>query len=126
MTPSLRAQRSNPASEREAGLLLRLAPCDKRFAFVAGNDGVRYSGMPRMRRPSRHCQRSEAIQLLNHKAGLLRRLAPSANASRLSQAMTECVITGCREFADSAVMRAQRSNPASEREAGLLRRLAPR
>jgi hypothetical protein len=31
---------------------------------------------------------------LNHKAGLLRRFAPSANASRLSQAMTEYVATG--------------------------------
>src|SRR4051812_42616655 len=33
-------------------------------------------------RPARHCERSEAIQLLSHKAGLLRRFAPSANASR--------------------------------------------
>src|SRR3954452_13070 len=33
----------------------------------------------------------------HHKAGLLRRLAPSANASRLSQAMTECVIGDDRE-----------------------------
>src|SRR3954447_23335479 len=27
-------------------------------------------------RPGRHCERSEAIQLVNHKAGLLRRFAP--------------------------------------------------
>src|SRR3954468_7791001 len=33
-----------------------------------------------MRRPRRHCERSEAIQLANHKAGLLRRFAPRNEA----------------------------------------------
>jgi hypothetical protein len=39
-------------------------------------------GWPRMRRSSRHRERSEAIQLANHKAGLLRRFAPRNDGVR--------------------------------------------
>ena len=48
------------------------------FIFVVGAGQV----ICEKCRPARHCERSEAIQLLSHKAGLLRRFAPSANASR--------------------------------------------
>src|SRR3954451_20972039 len=42
---SLRAQRSNPACEPQSWIASSLRSRRKRSAFVAGNDGVRYSGM---------------------------------------------------------------------------------
>src|SRR4051812_42116591 len=61
----------------------------------------------------------------NDKAGLLPRLAPSANASRLSQAMTDCVIADAANALTQPSLRVQRSNPALNHKAGLLRRVAP-
>src|SRR3954447_11568255 len=82
--PSLRAERSNPALNDQAGLgqagLLR--------RFAPRNDEVRYRGGPRVRGLSRHCERSEAIQLRTTKLDCFVALLP-ANAARLSRAMTE-------------------------------------
>jgi hypothetical protein len=48
LSPSLRAQRSNPPLHAGIdGLLRRFAPLRKRFAFVAGNDGVTGGGARR-------------------------------------------------------------------------------
>src|SRR3954452_6148323 len=57
-----------------------------------------------MRGPRRHCERSEAIRLVNHKAGLLRRVAPRNDGVRY-RGMTANAAT-------QPSLRAQRSNPA--------------
>src|SRR5438270_729680 len=67
------------ATKRKNGLLRRCAPLRKRFAFVAGNDGVTLSVIASAAKQSMPRERMDCFV-----AAL-----PCANASRLSQAMTE-------------------------------------
>src|SRR6267378_2737768 len=137
-----RSEAIHLAAQRKTGLLRRCAPLRKRFAFVAGNDGGA--------RASRHCEPTgrapmtaprrsnpclsviasaakQSISLRKEKLDCFVAALPYANASRLSQAMTEeralPVIAsqrvarmradGLREAIQaSPSLRAQRSNPS--------------
>src|SRR3954454_24286557 len=69
----------------------------------------------------RHCERSEAIQLLSHKAGLLRRFTPRNHGARYTR-MTANAPT--RVIA-SAAKQSSFARQAGIGQAGLLRRFAP-
>jgi hypothetical protein len=71
ISPRVRDDRERPSVGRDGAI---------RKVFRVGEEATYFFGLgwtgDLRKCPTRHCERSEAIQLLSHKAGLLRRFAP--------------------------------------------------
>src|SRR3954470_11302999 len=69
--PRVRDDRERPSVGRD-GAIRKVFRLREEARYFCGQG---WTGVLRKCRPARHCERSEAIQLANHKAGLLRRFA---------------------------------------------------